>query len=307
MNNKNVIVAIAVILIAAMFLGEAIVYVANPYSYDADANYDEEGVNFTIETSNNSVYDVLAIDNGGVPPVREVIICSGDDERYLNEIKTELSVRNLNEVSVVAPAELPEVMTDPEGKALIVPRGLFPEEIYTGNSSDPMMEWFDGGGSVYWFGYMPKEGYSIENYLQPMGLSEDDIFVGRDYTASVSGPFCKPLALRNSLVYNGLSADAGTPLAYVSDSGFSSITAKEVSNGSLFVFGGGHTYDNSMDIAQLIVSGITAKSTLIGHWSGTVNGTLTESVKFDESPIIPENIHVYIYIGGYYIVFGKRF
>lgn len=305
MNNKNIVIFITVILVATILVGEAAIYVKNPYQYDADAVYDEYGLEYTLESSNNSVYDVIALDNGDSTPVKELIICFRGDDSYLIKIKKELELRNFYNVIMVEPENLTEVMNEPEGKALLIPWGSFPWEIYNGTLNNPMMEWFDGGGSVFWFGYVPVEGYTYDNYLDPLGLSEDDFCTTENYAVSPSGTLCKELSLRNTAVYNGLKADTGTALAYVSDDGYSSITAKKVSNGTLIVFGGGQTYGNSMDCAQLISSGITADSVLAGHWSGTVKGSLTMSVLFD-TEVIPENLSVYVYIGGYYIVYGKR-
>lgn len=292
-------------LIAAILVGEAAIYVNNPYRYDADAVYDEYGLEYTLESSNNSVYDIIALDNGGSVPVKELIVCCGEDNDYFIKIKDELAVRNFHNVIMAESGNLTEVMNNPEGRALLIPYGLFPREIYDGNPTDPMMEWFDGGGSVFWFGYVPTEGYD-GNYLAPLSLSEYDFCTEMNYSVFPSGTLCKEMSLRNTAVYGGLKADAGTALAYVSDDGYSSITAKKVSNGTLVVFGGGQSYENSMDCAQLISSGITADSVSVGHWSGTVKGSLTVSVSFD-TEVVPENLSVYVYIGGYYIVYGGRF
>ncbi len=305
LDNKNIIAAIAVVLIAAMFVGEVAIYVKNPYSYDADVVWDEESLEYTLTASNNITYDLLVLDNEDSVPVTELIICS-NGSGYFDRIVNELTIRNFSNVIMTDSENIADMMDEPEGKAILIPYGVFPKEIYNGNSTDPLMEWFAGGGSVFWFGHMPSNGYVNEEYLTPLGLSEDDFCTKENYSSLPSGMFCKPLSLRNSLVYNGLKADAGTPLAYVSDDGFSSITSKKVLNGSLTVFAGGHTYENSMDCAQLISAGVTADSVLSKHVTGEVRGSITESVVFG-TEIIPENNSVYVYMGGYYIVFGKRF
>lgn len=307
MRNKNVIVAIAVVLIAAMFIGEAAMYFKNPYSYEADVTWEGEDLEYTLKSSNNIVYDLTVIDNGGTSPVNELIIYCEDENSFVN-LEKELSVRGFHNVIMTDSKNLEDFMNEPEGKALLIPHGKFPIEIYNGNSTDPLMNWFDGGGSVYWFGFSPLNGYGNESYLTPLGLTEDDFCTKENYSATPSGMLCKPLSLRNSLVYNGLKADAGTPLAYVSDDGYSSITSKKVSNGSLIVFGGGHTCENSIDCAQLISAGVTADSVLLEHKSGTIKGTATKYIELDtDEEIIPDNISVYVCMGGYYTVYGKRF
>ncbi len=87
MNNKNIVIFITVILVATILVGEAAIYVKNPYQYDADAVYDEYGLEYTLESSNNSVYDVIALDNGDSTPVKELIICFRGDDSYLIKIK----------------------------------------------------------------------------------------------------------------------------------------------------------------------------------------------------------------------------
>ena len=106
---------------------------------------------------------------------------------------------------------------------------------------------------------------------------------------------------------NGLRYDIGRPISYVSDSGYSAITVMKVLNGTMIVLGGGQSGENSADLAQIIVSGITYNSELIGYESGIVRNTMDDSLTYIHSSSGKENVSVYVHIGGYYTVYGERF
>lgn len=307
MKGRNVIMAIAIILMAVLLAGEASIYALSPYSYDSDAKVGEDGIDYVIESSVNSEYDVLVMNNGDAPRINELIMVSIGDN-YLETIRKELSVRGFDNVIVKDPSEISELADQPSsGKGILIPYGPIPEELYDGKSTDPLVKWLEGGGIVYWFGYIPKGGYD----LSPLGLSEDDFWSsGRseDYDVSPASPFCKSLKLRNHTVKYGLNVNAGTPLAYTSESGYSSITSVDVLNGTMIIFGGGGSSANSMDCAQIIASGVTHNTTLVEHESGFVKNIKRDSIRYSDEAGIhsTEGIFAYICIGGYYLVHGER-
>lgn len=300
MKSENIIMTITIILMAILFAGVASTYASNPYSYDSDVEIDEDGIDYRIKSSVSSEYDVIVLDNGGVPPINELIMLSTGGN-YFENIRTELAIRGFDDVSIKDSSEFMELADHPSGKAILIPYGPIPEEIYSGTPTDPLVKWLQGGGTVYWFGFIPKGGYD----LSTLGLSEDDFWSSResgDYDVHPASPFCESLKLRNNAVRYGLSADVGTPLAYVSESGFSSITSMKALNGTMVVFGGGESYANSMDCAQIIASGVTHDTTMIEHETGVLRNN--ESGRIEASSV--ENKSIYVYIGGYYIVYGER-
>jgi hypothetical protein len=310
--NDKAIIAIATVLMAVLAVGEISIYAVVPYGYDSEITIGEHSIEYSVSSSNNEEYSIIALDNGDTDPIAELIILYDGNAIY-DRIRRELSLRGFDNVVMSNPDNILEKMTEPEGKALLVAYGPFPEEIYSGNETDPLILWLQGGGSVYWFGYVPEGGYGSDDYLSNLGLSEDDFCTAGefgeydDYSVEPANPFCNYLNLRNSIVMNGLRADAGTPLAYVSESGFSSITSMKVFNGTMVIFGGGNSYENSMDCAQIIASGITHDSIVVGYESGFVRNTKTGILQYDGTVTSTDNISVYVFMGGYYIVYGERY
>lgn len=299
---------IAIILFAIMLTGETLTYAFNPYSYDSDVRIYENGVEYVIESSVSSEYDVLILDHGETPPIDELIILSNGDVFY-ERITIELAIRGFNNLQIMDHSEIVKLAGQPSSrKGMLIPYGDIPKEIYSGMSTDPLVEWLRGGGTVYWFGCDSMRGYD----LSLLGLSEDDFWSSEsseDYHVNPTSPFCKSLKFRNNSVRYGLSADAGTPLAYVSESGFSSITSVEILNGTMIVFGGGNSNENFMDCAQIIASGIAHDTELVEHEGGAIMNSKDGSIKYLDGIDISsfDNIFVYIYIGGYFIVYGERY
>lgn len=183
----------------------------------------------------------------------------------------------------------------------------------SGNMDDLLLDWLGAKGSVYWFGYLPGEYYemkdsskiSAEDYLSPFNLSRESFCIVPDGNISSSGELCDRLYFRNIDVMDGLRTDIGRPISYVSDSGYSAITVMKVLDGTMVVLGGVQTNENAMDLAQVIASGITYDTELIGYDSGIVRNTMSNFILYSSSS--KENVSVYVHIGGYYTVYGKRF
>lgn len=313
MKQDNFTFMLALIMIAIVVIGGVSIYFINPYNYDADAIVDTNSAEYSIDVSNPVEYNILVLDNFGIPPTESLIICS-DGSNYSERFKTQLNIRGFNDVEIVDPANLPEVMMgDPSGRAILIPQGPFPEEIYSGAASDPVFDWLAAGGSIYWFGYLPENGYKVNDstivdadvYLSPFGLAPENFCTVPNGNVSRSDELCTQLRFRGSDVMYGLSTSIGKPISYVSESGYSAITVMKVLNGTMIVLGGGQSNENLADLAQVISSGITYGTVSIGFDSGIVKNTIRDSILYSSSG--KENVSVYIHIGGYYTVYGKRF
>ncbi|MDN5358007.1 MAG: hypothetical protein PWR17_1176 [Candidatus Methanomethylophilaceae archaeon] len=302
-KNVGMMVIIAAVVMV-VGIGEASIYFVNPYSYGSDFDIGISGAEYTLEASESIEYNVIAFDNHGVSPVTELIICL-DDSNYYVSIEKELELRGFTDIIFADVAEvLGEMNGDATGRAILFPFGLFPEEIYDGDSTDPLFaDWMDAGGSIYWFGCseIPDDAY-----LLPFGLSTDSFntSAGRE-TVGRSGDICDQLRLRTHNVYHGLRSDIGTPIAYTSESGYSSITAMKVSQGTMVYVGGDMDDDYSSDCAQIIASGITYATTVLGYREGVLNGSINGEIPYVASA--EENVTVYVHMGGYYTVYGERF
>lgn len=304
MKRDNLILSMAAIMIFVVAIGGISIYFINPYSYDSEVNINDNEAVYSIDVSNPIEYNILALDNFGASPTKSLIICS-DGTDYPQRVKAQLKVRGFADVKIVDAKDLKGAMDgNPLGRAILLPYGPFPEEIYSGEPGDTLLEWLGAEGSVYWFGYLPKEGYNA-NYLSLLGLSEEIFCTVPDGNVIRSHELCTQLCFRGSDVMHGLRSDIGTPIAYVSDSEFSSITVMKVLNGTMVVLGGGQSIENSIDLSQIISSGITYETELIGYDSGIVKNTIKDSIFYSSSG--KDNISVYIHVGGYYTVYGERF
>lgn len=313
MNRDNLVLAIAAIMIVLVAIGGISVYFINPYSYDSDVRIDADNVEYSIEASNPIQYNILVLENLGILPTIESLIICSDDNSYSERVKALLDIRGFNNVEIVDPGNLLEAMIeDPSGRAILMPQGPFPEEVYSGGINDPLLIWLDRGGSIYWFGYVPEYGYMVndsimlaDDYLLPFGLSKESFCTVPDSNLRLYNELSAQLCFRSSDVVYGLRSEIGKPISYVSDSGFSAISSMQVRNGAMIVLGGGPSNENLADLAQIIASGITHNTKLIGYDSGIVRNTMTDSISYTASD--KENVSVYIHIGGYYTVYGKRF
>lgn len=314
MKRDNLILAMAIIMIAIVAIGGISIYFINPYSYDADALINADNAEYSLDVSNPIEYNILVLDNFEIPATESLIICS-DGSGYSEIVKTQLNIRGFYNVEIVDPKNLLGAMKDPSGsiedsfgRAILIPYGPFPEEIYSGSAkddkNDPLLDWLAVGGSVYWFGYMPKDGYT-DDYLSPFGLSKESFCTVPDGNVNRSHELCTQLCFRSIDVMHGLRSDIGKPISYVSDSGFSAITVMKVLNGTMVVLGGKQSGENSADLSQVIASGITYGTELIAYESGIVRNTIGDLISYP--PSIKENISVYINFGGYYTVYGERF
>ena len=305
MKRDNLILTMALVMIAIVAIGGISIYFLNPYSYDSEVIINDDNVEYSFDVSNPIEYNILIMDNFGLTPTESLIICS-DGSDYSERVKAQLKVRGFNNVKIVDSENLLDAMLAeaPVGRAILIPQGPIPEEIYSGGPNDPLLEWLDAEGSVYWFGYLPNEGYD-PNYLSLLGLPEESFCTVSDGNVTRSHDLCTQLCFRSSDVMHGLRSDIGKPISYVSDSGFSAITVMEVRNGTMVVLGGGQSSENSMDLAQIISSGITYKTELIGQDSGVVKNTMKDSISYSYRN--KENISVYVHFGGYFTVYGERF
>lgn len=304
MKRDNSILAMALIMIIVVAIGGISIYFINPYSYDADVSFNVDGAEYSIHVSDASEYNVLVLDNFDISVIKSLIIFS-DGSDYPARVKAQLNIRGFNDVMIVGPEDLSDAMIGhPSGRGILLPQGPFPEEIYSGNEDDPLLEWLGEGGSIYWFGYLPNDGYA-DDYLSPLGLSNESFCTVADGNVSRSAELCTQLCFRDIDVMYGLRSDIGTPISYVSESGFSAITVMKVLQGTMVVLGGGQSSENSSDLAQIIASGITYGTELIGYESGIVRDTVSDSMEY--SPSGEGNISIYIHVGGFYTVYGERF
>lgn len=313
MKRDNSTFAIAVIMIAIVVIGGVSIYYINPYSYDANVIINDDGAEYSIDVSNNIEYNILVLDNFDVPPIESLIICS-DGSSYPERVKAQLGIRGFDNVDIKDPEDLLDAMSgDPSGRGILILHQPFPEEIYSGDENDPLITWLGAGGSVYWIGYLPGGDYvmsdssrvSAEDYLSPFDLSRDSFCIVPDGNISCSGDLCVQLCFRDIDVMDGLRIDIGRPISYISDSGYSAITAMKVLKGNMVVLGGVQTNENAMDIAQVIASGITYNSELIGYDSGFVKNNTDDLITYTSSG--KENVSVYVHVGGYYTAYGERF
>ena len=163
------------------------------------------------------------------------------------------------------------------GKALLILEGFLPDTV-RGPHFDLLKRWLRSGGLVFWAG-APFDAY-YSTRTSPRGPGH---VVGPDYEpwrklygpgslaafAKVSDPWSPPLGVGTSIAQywsvnrldfsrttfpvkvGALEADGGTPLGFVSEQGFSSISQLPIGKGRLVVFGDAAW--NEIDAAHAVV------------------------------------------------------
>ena len=150
---------------------------------------------------------------------------------------------------------------------------------------------------------MRRRGYppaAIRTFCEKIGVS-------KAYSVVDSNDYTSVLSLSNNDVTYAVSQEVlpeGTPslaIGYQED-GYSSITLVGSGSGAIVVFGGQLGNFQRYDMAQVIASGIGPSSEIVEYVHGTVSGSASGEIEVGDV-----GVTVYVYLGGYYPVFGKGF
>ena len=332
---------IAVAMIAILVIGEVIVYTSDSSDYSADIGMEDGVIEYDLGSRDSKVFDILVNDNNGYEAVHKLYLyldtgyaskysvdeadvgaAPTDQEYYLEQLVQLLEYRSDIETEFVDASQLREVMEDGvasgdcSGTGLVVVSGALPDTVYTGSLDDTVFDWISLGGTMYWAGGMIGAYYATTDDVYPVS-DYQTLFFGSDclntgdvtkaYSVVESNDYTSALSLSNNDVTYAVSQTAlpeGTQslsIGYEED-GYSSITLVGSGSGSVVVFGGQLGNFQRYDMAQVIASGIGPSSEIVEHVHGTVSGSASGEIDVGSA-----DVAVYVYLGGYYPVFGKGF
>jgi hypothetical protein len=338
MKTDKKLVIIALLICVIVIGGETAIYVTGTHTYSAYSDIDG---NYSVYSSGSDVYSAILTDNGSFDSIDTVYIYYDEtyaslvnsvtvevgaktltQEYYVEQLINTLNYRGLNNITILNASELAEKLSGDSSsvaKGLVVLSGALPDTVYTGNSNDLILKWIGSGGSLYWAGNLLGAYYSTTDGLISVEGDYQALFLGTDclnetdastaYSEITDNSYCADLSLMNNDVRYGVntsSLEAGTYLTVgFEDDGYSSITFVKCGNGMVCVMGGDYSNNQRNDLAAVMCAGLCYSSEEICCQEGSVTRTTVNGILS-----IPEahgNLVVYIYLGGYFAVYGESF
>lgn len=333
--DKIVVAAILVFII--VLAGEFIVYGSDVFKYDADAEWTEDGIDYSVYSSGSDTYSVILSDNGKFDAVSSLYIYLDetyddyfeqadsvvdmdriDQSYWIDQIEKKSKNARFEDVIVCNESELIGILNDTENsrsRGLLVISYALPQSVYTGSEEDLLLKWISSGGSMYWMGsqigkfYTSPDSLKIVDNNQSLFFGIDCVNTGDTDLATSridSNVFAASLSLKNNSVKYGLNSESLTDSLAIGycENGFSSITFVRHGDGMICVLGGDYTYALTDDFTQILAAGVAYCTEILIVETGEVEReTLHHSIKINPN----DCTNVYIYIGGYYAVYGESF
>lgn len=334
-------IAIALVIIAVILIGEVIVYTSDYTDYSADATLTDGTVSYSVTSDGTKPYSVVVNNNGNYAGTdtlyiyydesyptnyEDVDVSIGaqvlDQKYYTEQVVNLLKSRNYHNIVFVDSEHLAETLENEvssgtcRGSGLLMTSGAFPDTVYRGNADDPVMRWISNGGSLFWVGnlvgayYASTDGlHAVEGY-QNLFFGSECLNTGdadAAYDEISDNGYTHALSLQNNNVKYAvnpemLPADRACLSMGFTEDGYSSTTLVQYGDGMVCVLGGDFSNYQIYDLVQTIASGLGPQSTMLSLRTGTVsNGTETGSIQ----GVNGQNLSVFIYLGGYYPVYGK--
>lgn len=342
-RSELLVIVLALAVAAVILVGEFAVY-GNAYHYDADADADG---NYAVTSSGTDVYDATLFDNGSFEAVDELYIYrDGDYGSVVNKVEVEVGAPEMtqsyyigqlennldylgfdNHKRVNAEALETIVSGDATGKGIVIIAGAIPSTVYDGTADSPILSWIANGGTLYWAGgIIGQYVANPEGTVEDVGQDKQSLFLGseccnymeqpkfpsmlKDFALDViDNGFRDDLSLKSDHVIYAVDTSKLADGTYLSmgytDGTYSSIAFVEHGKGQVCVLGGNYSNNQRMDMCQIVAAGLCWQSRILDHVDGSVTRD-TQEGRLD----VPEahgNLSVYIYLGGYYSVYGERF
>ena len=331
MKPDKIISVISVAIIAMILIGEVVVYSSDYTDYSSNVSMDGSTLRYEISAEGSKIYDMVISDNVDLndsvyiyfdenygSKVEDVRVAVGakelTQEYYISQLIAVLEYRHVS-AEIVNAEQLGSIMNDPDS-SLVCLSGALPNTVYSGNIDDPIFDWLDLGGRLYWAGNLLGAYIGIDNDVIDAPSNYQDLFFGTTclndrnvddaLEECASNGYTSALSLVNNKVRYGVDSTAilskdSLPMGFIKD-GYSSVTLVEFGNGMICVLGGDYSNNQRNDLAQIIASGLTPQSTIIAQIEGTVTrGTIT-----GETVVNGTALGAYVYLGGYYPVFAKN-
>ena len=338
--KRNYVTLISVVIIAALLIGEIIVYTSGTHDFDIEAERSADEIEYSIGVRGAQVYSVITLDNKGMLPMTEIYVYL--DESYASNYQREpgpigsnplnqtyyvdqlvklLENRGSTPVRVVNATELEVAMNADIGtsfqKGLVVISGALPDTIYD-VSNNTIFDWLNDGGRLYWAGNFLGKYVGTPDGIQDGPSNYQDLFFGAECLTTdapfvdeddVTNSLRKDLSLKNNDVKfavdtSKLPAGKNYMTAGYANGNCSSITFVEYGDGVICVLAGDLQRTQYSDLAQIISANITYTTEVIGNISGNVRYGNVSGV-MDVTGFT--DVSVYICLGGYYPVYGRFF
>jgi len=281
----------AVFAVFAVFLliGCYNVYYVDHGDYSYECKADSDGITVSVN-GQPSDYRCSVYSNTSVPQELYLYLDSSyasdlntyyQQSDFLNVLKDMLSRRGMDNVKFVDADGLKDVMT--HRCAVFFVSGALPDTIYDGSGLDIFTEWLYLGGSAYWTGPEIGRYVSTPDGVKDLskGLFDGKVCDEKDkYGYSHSEMYQYTCVRYDDCTYGlDVSIPDSLPLGYVSDDGYSAVTAVKLGNGSATVFGGNVAVTENVSqvltdrtfCAEVVVAGLTYVSEGLAHATGTTS------------------------------------
>jgi hypothetical protein len=321
---------IVAILFAAMFVGQTLTYFAVPNRFDISVDASGPEITYTISTNSAVEYTALAYDNAGEVERLFIYYDEGyavydatheEQNRFIRQVIAELSTRGFaGEITIVNAEELSGAL-DAEfrkGEAVLMTSGVLPATVYS-DVENKIFEWVRKGGNLYWMGYAIGAMYAdgsdlaeVSSYQERIFGTYDCIMMGSEMSIERSAdPLSSGLMLNNNNLIHGLNAYAinnaglaARSLGFGNSDGYGSVSLVEIGDGMVCVLGGSLGSAERASVSQLISSGITVSSNIIGD---VVNGSIVRNTVTGTIGAADPGIGVHIRMGEPNTVHARTF
>lgn len=338
MKGNKLLVVFAVIVCAVVVIGEMYAYLPNNYGYSSDAEYGSDGISYTLGDRGSSEYDAILLDNGDFEAPSKVYIYfdSGygsavnedvpvevgaqkmTQEYYIDQLVKVLGYRGVSDVTVMDAAALAATLESDigsgecSGKALVICAGAIPETVVSIDGTGPIVTWVSQGGSLYWTGNVIGRYVSTQDGVVRADLTST--FVGTSLVNEAdTNAYEDASDLRRMFSYEynrvmyapDLSAiDRQFLVAGYGDGTYASTTFISMGEGQVCIVAGEYNSKQVRDLAISIASGLCYCSEVLDYDHGTVSGSATGTMAV---PSEHGNLRLYLYIGGYFCVYGRGY
>ena len=328
-GKTDVVVLIAVIMVAAVIVGELGAYAFQPNSYSADAEWDGGSVRYSVTSNGSDGFTVIAMTGSSVVEDLRIYIDENFDDNLeeargycevlgfdqkdmADQLMKQLSMRGFGNVSETDSVGLNDfvasTMSDPSGKGIFVIGYALPSSVYSGDPVDPLFDWIKNGGRLYWaasdIGRFYTDGSGVhevaDNQELFFGMSSC-IYSGSDKATDTEDTFCAPFCIQNNRMEHAVSTSVpgSLPIGYLHE-GYASVSLIGMGSGCVCVFSGDLPIRETEDMAQVVAAGLTDDTVIVSMVSGEVKGTRSGTLEGTSDS-------AYVFIGGVNTVFGRFF
>ncbi len=332
-KRPDLVVIVAVVVCALVLIGEFTTYYPGLHEYDAEVEWSDGSVDYTVSATGSHPYDVVLLADAKhlsgltvyVDPTYDEYFDEAQEhsefgymeqEYYAQQVGAFLGMRSFHDVGPCGPEGLVDLIGSTMGRsdvAILVSSYALPMEVYDGTPDCPLLQWIRAGGTLYWVGseigrfYTDGSGIHLVEANQGLFFGTECINTsGSIYAdARIDNGFGTALNLNSSNLMNGVDVSkvpGALGIGY-SGEGFSSVSLVPFGSGEVVVFSGKFDIDQLDDIGQVVASGISHDSILLGHEEGdVVRGTVHGSLDIPEGMA---DMNLYITVGGTYVRYGE--